>query len=82
MTLEFGNIGNTDIQNAILEVNSLGGSKIALTAEGLSNDTYRLLIPLTIEGEPDGLLRPGSSGTINIYTYTGGSLIFTTKRIQ
>jgi len=82
LTLEFGNLGNVDIRNAVLEITSAGGCPISLTAEGLSAHSTTLQIPLTIEGQPDGLLRPGSSGTVNIYTYTSGSLIFMTTRIR
>ena len=79
MVLEYGNMGNTDIQGAVLEVQSVGGTYIALTPEGLAQQNTTLLLPLSIEGEPEGLLRPGSYGTITIYGYTAGSLVFAIK---
>jgi hypothetical protein len=82
MMLEFGNIGNTDIEGAVLEVQSVGGTYISLTPEGLREQNTTLLIPLTIENEPEGLLRPGISGTVTIYGYTAGSLVFAIKQVQ
>ena len=82
MMLEFGNTGNTDIVAPVLEVQSVGGTYIALTPEGLAEQGTVLRIPLTIEGEPEGLLRPGSYGTVTIYGYTAGSLVFAIKQVQ
>ena len=82
MMLEYGNTGNTDIEGAVLEVQSVGGTYIALTPEGLAQQNTTLLLPLTIEGEPEGLLRPGSYGSITIYGYTAGSLVFAIRQVQ
>ena len=82
MTLEFGNVGNVDITGAVLRVTSLGGAWMSLTPEGLNDHQTSILVPLTIEGEPDGLLRPGAQSTIPIYGYTGGTLIMTVERHQ
>ena len=79
MMLEFGNIGNMDLHDQVLEITSLAGSPIALTPEGVLEGNITLIVPLTIEGQPQGLLRPGCYGTINIYGYTSGGLIFTLK---
>ena len=82
MMLEFGNIGNTDIEGAVLEVQSVGGTYIALTPEGLRTQSTVLRIPLTIDGEPEGLLRPGSYGTVTIYGFTAGSLVFAIREVE
>lgn len=82
MMLEFGNTGNVDITGAVLTITSVGGSWIATTPEGINNHNTVIQVPLTIEGEPEGLLRPGSYGTIMIYGYTSGSLVFTINRVQ
>lgn len=76
MMLEFGNIGNVDLHDQVLEITSNGGCPIALTPEDVSLGQTVLRIPLSIEGEPEGLLRPGSYGTIRIYTYTDHALVF------
>ena len=47
--------------------------------DGTLEGNITLIVPLTIEGQPQGLLRPGCYGTINIYGYTSGGLIFTLK---
>ena len=82
MMLEFGNIGNVDLHDQVLEITSMGGCPIALTPEGLSQHTTTLQVPLSIEGEPDGLLRPGSYGTVNIYCYSSSALIFSIKSVE
>lgn len=82
MMLEFGNIGNVDLHDQVLEITSIGGSPIALTPDGLNQHRTVLRVPLSIEGEPAGLLRPGSYGTLNIYCYTSGALIFTIKPVE
>ena len=82
MVLEFGNVGNTDIENAVLEIESVAGSYISLTTEGLQNRGTIVTIPLNIPGEPEGLLRPGIRGTVTIYAYTAGSLVFVTRRLD
>lgn len=76
MMLEFGNIGNVDLHNQMLEITSNGGCPIALSPDEVNLGQRVLRIPLNINGEPEGLLRPGSYGYINIYTYTSGALIF------
>lgn len=82
LMLEFSNNGNTDIQNAILEIISVGGAHISLTPEGLNQHQTSLTIPLTIDGEPNGVLRPGAYGSINIHCFTSGSLIFRINRVR
>lgn len=82
MMLEFGNTGNVDIIAPVIRLTSVGGSWIALTAEGVANHETDILIPLQIEGDPEGILRPGSYGVINVFCYTSNALVFTIRRIQ
>lgn len=82
MMLEFGNTGNVDLHDQVLEITCIGGCPIALTPEGVSAGETTLLVPLSIDSQPPGLLRPGSYGTINIYGYTSGGLIFTMKPVN
>jgi len=82
MMLEFGNTGNIDLHDQMLEITSMGGCPIALTPEGTTEGQTVLQVPLSIDGEPEGLLRPGSYGTINIYGFTSGALLFTIKPID
>jgi len=82
MMLEFGNTGNIDLHDQVLEITSIGGSPIALTPDGISQNKTVLLVPLSIVGEPEGLLRPGSYGTLNIYGFTSGALIFSIKPVS
>jgi hypothetical protein len=82
MMLEFGNTGNVDLHDQVLEITSIGGCPIALTPEGTTQGQTVLQVPLSIDGEPEGLLRPGSYGNINIYGFTSGALLFTIKPID
>ena len=81
MMLEYGNIGNVDLRDQVLEITSVGGAPIALTQEGLTQQQTTLRVPLSIEGEPARLLRPGSYGSLNIYCYSSSALIFTIKPV-
>ena len=77
LTLEYGNIGNTDIVNPVIVLNSMGGSWIGLRRGELNIHRTELEIPTDqFEDEPDGILRPGVRHTINIYCYTNAELEF------
>lgn len=78
LTLEYGNIGNTDIENPKILLRSLGGSWIGLRRGELNIHRTELNIPIGEDGEPDNILRPGKRYTISIYCYTNDELIFTT----
>ena len=82
LVLEFGNIGNVDIYSPVISLVSHGGSWIAFTTDEISEHATTLQIPLQIEGDPIGVLRPGSYGTLTIFAYTSGQLVFTIKRVQ
>ena len=82
MMLEYGNTGNVDLHDQILEITSIGGCPISLTPEGMSQNNTTIRVPLTIEGEPAGLLRPGSYGTLNIFTYSSNALIFSIQPVK
>ena len=76
LTLEYGNIGNTDIVNPRLKLCSLGGSWIGLERGEINIHKTELDIPTVNEDEPKGILRPGVRHTVSIYCYTNGSLEF------
>ena len=76
LTLEYGNIGNTDIVNPRLKLCSIGGSWIGLERGEINVHKTELDIPTVNEDEPDGILRPGVRHTVSIYCYTNESLEF------
>jgi hypothetical protein len=82
MMLEFGNIGTVDIHAPVVELVSIGGSYISLTNEGLSDHHTTLRIPLSIEGEPQGVIRPGASSSIVVYCFTNGTMIFSLDQVK
>jgi predicted outer membrane repeat protein len=82
MMLEFANLGNTDLHDQVLEITCNGGCPIGLTPEDVTLGSTTILVPLSIEGQPEGLLRPGCYGTLNIYGYTSGALVFTLKPVE
>ena len=76
-TIEYANLGNTDIIAPAIDIISYSGSPIALSTSNLSINSTHLHIPLQIAGEPSNILRPGVTGSIVIYTRTSGGLGFT-----
>jgi subtilase family serine protease len=76
LTLEYGNIGNTDIVNPRIELVSLGEAWIGLRRGELNIHRTVLDIPTTFADEPNGILRPGVRHTINIYCYTNQEMSF------
>jgi hypothetical protein len=76
-TVEYANLGNTDIVAPSIDIKSYAGSPISIDAAGLVNNLYLLHIPLQIQGEPNNILRPGVTGSIVIYTRTVAGLGFT-----
>ena len=78
---ELWNDWRWQVQNRIETLEDLK-KYIALTPEGTTEGRTVLQVPLSIDGEPEGLLRPGSYGTINIYGFTSGALLFTIKPVD
>lgn len=76
-TVEYANLGNTDIVAPSIDIKSYTISPISLSAAGLAYNNTFLHIPLQIPGEPDNILRPGITGSIVIYTKTTAGLGFT-----
>ncbi len=76
-TVEYANLGNTDIVAPSIDIISHAGSPISIDAAGLANNATTLQIPLQIQGEPNNILRPGVVGSVVIYTRTIAGLGFT-----
>ncbi|MCX6233021.1 MAG: hypothetical protein NTZ33_15945 [Bacteroidetes bacterium] len=76
-TVEYANLGNTDIVAPSIDIKSYAGSPISVDAAGLSSNKTLIHIPLQIQGEPTNILRPGVTGSIVIYTRTIAGLGFT-----
>ncbi|MCD4680911.1 MAG: hypothetical protein K8S00_11040 [Bacteroidales bacterium] len=73
-TVEYANIGHTDITNPTIIVDSHTGAPIAIEADDLGLELTQIVIPLQIPGEPNNILRPGVTGSIVIYTYTSAGI--------
>lgn len=76
LTLEYGNIGNTDIVNPKIRLCSLAGAWIGLERGEINVHRTELDIPIGMEGEPEGILRPGVRYTVPIYCFTNDGLGF------
>ena len=74
--LEYGNVGNTDIVDPKVTLSGISGTPISLTASGLADSATSLQIPLSVDGDLPGILRPGVSGYINVYINTLNNLTF------
>jgi len=79
MTLEYGNIGDSDIFNPVAEIRSLTGSPIALSMEELNKNLVELEIPLTTQNQWQSL-RPDETGHITIYCITTNGLLFSINK--
>ena len=78
--LEYGNAGNTDIVNPVVVVNSVASTPVALTPGDLTLGETSVRVPLQVDGEPAGVLRPGTTGYVNVYISTVDNLTFTVSR--
>jgi hypothetical protein len=81
MTLLFGNSGNTDIPVPSKILISEGGLPISLTASGVQDNTTDLMVEFNELNGPPGVLRPGATGGILIYTKAidDGAKVFSVK---
>ena len=70
LTLEYGNAGNTDIINPILNLVCETHNVIALTQEALDLGENALILPLTTGTGMNNLLPPGFISTIDIFVNT------------
>ena len=76
-TVEYANLGNTDIIAPSIDIKSYAGAPISIDAAGLASNKTLLHIPLQISGEPNNILRPGVTGSIIIYSRAITGLGFT-----
>jgi subtilase family serine protease len=76
-TIEYTNLGNTNLIDPVIVVKSEGGAPIGLAVEDLVNNQQQLTLHLKEDNGPPGILRPGYLGTIVIYTRSTGPLGFT-----
>lgn len=68
MTINFGNSGNVDIPIPTRMLVSMAGTPVSFLAEGMLDNLQELLIEFKELGGPEGVLRPGATGSITIYT--------------
>lgn len=76
MSIEFTNAGNMDILTTSLFINSFVGAPLSFTVTGLSAMLAELEIIMSEPNGPPGLLRPGVSGTIVVYSKSTAGLGF------
>ncbi len=82
MSVEFTNGGNTDLIGPVLKLTSLGGAPISFSIPGLADNRKELTLSLHELNGPAGILRPGASGTIIVYSKAISTLAFTLMRQQ
>lgn len=76
MSIEFTNAGNVDLLSPTVVLNSLAGTPLSFTVSGLANLITELEIILSESNGPPGILRPGVSGSIVIYSKSSAGLGF------
>ncbi len=75
-TINFENTGNMDMIAPEIIVKSHTGAKVALNVDDLVFNYQQLSIPLELPEGPAGILRPGVTGSITVYTYSSAPLGF------
>ncbi len=70
MSILFGNTGNTDIPVPSRLLVSVDELPVSFDIEGLAGKKYELYVEFVEQNGPPGILRAGSSGTINFFVYT------------
>ncbi|MDR1877349.1 MAG: hypothetical protein LBQ84_06965, partial [Flavobacteriaceae bacterium] len=75
LTLEYANLGLTNIENSIITITSLTGSPISFTTNGLQEHKVQLelSLPSVYQGK---ILKPGDNGAFTIYCNTINGLLF------
>ncbi len=68
MNINFGNSGNVDVPLPGRLMISMSGAPISLTQEGLAEGKTELYLEFKELNGPEGILRPGATGSITIYT--------------
>ncbi|AEE49027.1 CARDB domain-containing protein [Haliscomenobacter hydrossis] len=68
MRIQYANVGNVDIPTPTRFLFSLEKAPISFTTNGLAQNTHELLLEFVDKDGPPGILRPGSSGSIVVYT--------------
>jgi len=74
--IQYTNDGNVDLRNAEILLISLAGAPIAFTRENLKKGETQLILNLVELNGPEGILRPGASGTITVYAHAIAPLGF------
>jgi hypothetical protein len=73
----FTNTGNVDLVNQRVIVTSTSGAPIGFTIDDLAKDVYSLEVLVQEDAGPAGRLRPGASGSVEIFSKASGALGFT-----
>ena len=76
MTIQWYYGGNIDTPVRTRFMASLGGAPLSFTVDGLDEDLQQLLLVFEESDGPPGLLRPGASGFIQIYSFSSDELRF------
>lgn len=74
--VNFTNNGNTDILHPKLKLASIAGAPLSFTVADLSKNEHALIFSVQELNGPPGILRPGASGTVIIYTKALSALSF------
>jgi len=81
MEINFGNSGNVDIPVPSRILISVLGYPVSLTPGGLSNNKSDLYLEFSEVNGPQGILRPGATGSITIYTSVPNVSVFSAYRL-
>jgi 6-phosphogluconolactonase (cycloisomerase 2 family) len=79
MTIRFGNAGNVDIPVPTRMLYALAGAPLGFTVADLSLNQQELYLEFKEANGPPGILRPGATGAITIYTKAIAPMSFSLK---
>ncbi|RLD22361.1 MAG: hypothetical protein DRI69_01395, partial [Bacteroidetes bacterium] len=72
IVINFKNHGDVDVENAFVRVEAPYGNLVAHTLQELRNGAGQSIldVPIIEENGPPGIVRPGASGTIEVYAWS------------
>lgn len=76
ITIQFGNDGNVDIPCPTRWFASLQGAPLSFDPNDFSENDQKLFLEFRELGGPPGILRPGASSSITVYTFSSHPLLF------
>jgi len=76
ITIQYGNGGNIDVPIPTRFLISVRGAPLAFVPDELDQEEQFLLLEFSEQDGPPGILRPGATGSITVYSFSSHPLRF------